>query len=188
MVSTHASHHNTIPCHLCDKFLGSKYLLESHIKTVHEKANISRVLCGDCGKTFKKRRDLMRHVGRVHSDQRFDCKECGKKLVSAEYLLRHFQTYHTGREPMKCPQCEKTFYREINLQIHVRDGPDKLKPFYCDMCQFKCARLNNLNLHRKNTHNRPDKLTKSMLISMVENDQHPSYTRDDLPMISFVYS
>ena len=128
---------------------------------------------------------MMRHVERVHTDQNqtFNCKECGKKLKNQYSLLRHAKTYHSGREPIKCSHCDKSFFEERMLQKHFSDVHDKRKPFYCDICQFQCARLSNLNLHRAKSHNRQDKLTKLMLISMVENDQHPFYTRDDLPMI-----
>merc|ERR1712062_795672 len=103
---------------------------------------------------------------------------CGKKFLTAEYLLKHIKIYHNGREPINCDKCDKSFHDERTLQRHVSDVHDKLKPFYCDICHFQCARLSNLNKHRSNTHKTQDKLTKSLLISMVENDQHPFYTRD----------
>ena len=83
----------------------------------------------------------------------------------------------------KCPQCEKSFYEERQLRKHISDVHLKLKPFYCEGCQFQCARLDNLNLHRRKSHNRQDKMTKALLLSMAENDEHPFYTRDDLEMI-----
>ena len=184
MAERHDSHLNTMACHLCGKFLKNQLLLESHIKTVHEKINSSSALCGDCGKTFKSKHILRRHVDRVHSEQTLNCKECGKKLKNGDSLLKHVRLYHSGREPIKCDKCDKSFYEERTLQKHVSDVHDKLKPFYCDICQFQCARLSNLNLHRRKSHNVQDKLTKLLLISMVENDQHPFYTRDDLPMIA----
>ena len=39
------------------------------------------------------------------------------------------------------------------------------------------------HLYRRKSHNRQDKMTKALLLSMVENDEHPFYTRDDLEMI-----
>lgn len=185
MVQSHASHLNTIPCHLCGKFLKNKYLLQSHIRNIHERANINNNVCEECGKTFGGKAILKRHIERVHSDQTFKCKECGKELQAQDALMKHVRLYHSGREPKPCPhpQCEKSFFEERNLQKHISHVHDKLKPFNCDVCPFQCSRLSNLNLHRRKSHNRHDKLTKTLLISMVENDQHPFYTRDDLPMI-----
>ena len=63
------------------------------------------------------------------------------------------------------------------IQVH-----DKLKPFYCENCQFRSGTVSNLNIHRAKSHQSP-KLSKKNLIEMVETGQHPHYTISDLPMI-----
>ena len=184
MVQTHGVHLNTVPCHLCGKFFKEQSILESHVKTVHEKNPCANALCGDCGQTFRHNHDLQEHQQRVHSDQTFRCNECGKEEKSTRSLRRHIRLKHTGRERgERCVECEKSFYQESQLRKHISDVHHKLKPFYCEGCQFQSARLDNLNLHRRKSHNRQDKMTKALLLSMVENDEHPFYTRDDLEMI-----
>ena len=120
MVQSHATHLNTIPCHLCGKFLKTNYLLQAHIKNIHERNISKNALCGDCGKTFTTKSILRRHIDRMHSDQIFKCNECGKEFRSKDALMKHVRIYHNGREPVKCPQCDKSFQEDRNLQKHIR--------------------------------------------------------------------
>ena len=69
----------------------------------------------------------------------------------------------------------------VALKKHISNVHEKLKPFYCEVCVFRCSRLSNLNVHRK-THSKT-RISKAMLISMVESDEHPFYTKDDLLML-----
>ena len=96
-----------------------------------------------------------------------------------EYFYR---MTHDPRKQHKCDRCEKSFMRPVDLRKHISQVHDKLKPFYCEVCQFKTASLSNLNIHRKNSHARPT-ISKIALIEMVETGQHPFYSLSDIPMI-----
>ena len=96
-----------------------------------------------------------------------------------EYFYR---MTHDPRKQHKCDRCEKSFMRPVDLRKHISQVHDKLKPFYCENCQFKSGTVSNLNIHRMKSHQSP-KLSKKNLIEMVENGQHPHYTISDLPMI-----
>ena len=185
-VREHDSHVNTWPCHICGKFFPTQVYLENHIKNIHETSKPA-VLCGDCGRTFKNKSDMISHVERIHSseDKRYNCKECGAEFGARKSLMAHIRRKHVKpREKTEpCSQCQKTFYTLSQLKKHISDVHDKIKAFHCEECQFQCARMDNLNLHRRKSHNKGN-ITKSMLISMVENDQHPFYTKSDLPMIN----
>ena len=96
-----------------------------------------------------------------------------------EYFYR---MTHDPRKQHKCDRCEKSFMRPVDLRKHISQVHDKLKPFYCESCQFRSGTVSNLNIHRMKSHNSP-KLSKKNLIEMVETGQHPHYTVSDLPMI-----
>ena len=182
MTKQHGSHVNTIPCHICGKLFKTELGLQKHLK-LHE-VNKQQILCGDCGMTFGTKSDMREHVERVHSDKKYICNDCGKELTGKTGWMRHIRTIHVRpREKNEiCSQCQKTFYSLTNLRKHISDVHDKIKAFYCEVCPFKCARMDNLNLHRRKSHNKQN-ITKTMLISMVENDEHPFYTKNDLPML-----
>ena len=162
-------------CHLCGKSFKDKYTLKNHITAVHEKSPSAKALCVDCGKTFSSKHALQVHHERFHSDLSFKCPKCDTEKKNTASLRRHMRNHHTSLERVKCTQCDKSFRQKIKLRKHISDVHDRLKPFYCEECQFQCARLDNLNLHRRKSHNRLDKKNKALLISMVENDQHPFY-------------
>ena len=179
-VEVHRSHVNTVPCEVCGKCFKSRITRDNHVKKTHEKTAESH-LCGECGKTFNCKRNLVLHTERHHSNTEFACRDCGAVFRCRKDLNGHVNRKHTERvKTEKCEQCEKEFYSRQELKKH-RNVHQSLKPFYCEVCAFKCSRLSNLNTHRK-SHNKA-KITKPMLINMVENDQHPFYTRDDLEMI-----
>ena len=185
MVAIHNSHINTVPCHICGKFFKEQFNLEIHIKNIHERSKAA-VLCGVCGKTFKCNADMLSHMESFHSEEKnYKCKDCEAEFKTKKSLMRHIRKLHLKlREKTEtCSQCQKTFYTLPQLKKHISDVHDKIKAFHCEECQFQCARMDNLNLHRRKSHNKKN-LTKTMLISMVENDEHPFYTKNDLPMIN----
>ena len=182
MVGTHNSHANTIRCDQCGKFFKSFETLDKHKRLLHDNS-FRNHLCGHCSKILKRKADLIDHVQRHHSDKKFPCQECGKTFSTNKDLLKHIRRNHTEREKCEqCGQCELKFYDVEGLRNHVISVHDKVKPWYCEVCQFKSARLGNLNEHRRKTHSEGN-ITRKMLIEMVEKDLHPFYVRKDLAMI-----
>ena len=181
MVEVHSTHINALPCDVCGKCFKSRGTLENHRKKVHENSHEEH-LCVECGKIFNSKRNLVLHFERHHSNKEFVCHDCEAIFRSRKDLREHIKRRHTVREKTeKCTRCDKDFYSTVALKKHISNVHEKVKPFYCEVCVFRCSRLSNLNVHRK-THNK-DRISKAMLISMVENEEHPFYSKDDLPML-----
>jgi len=87
-----------------------------------------------------------------------------------------------SQETTQVWQMWEILHETCDLRKHISQVHDKLKPFYCENCQFRSGTVSNLNIHRMKSHQSP-KLSKKNLIEMVENGQHPRYTISDLPMI-----
>ena len=142
MVELHGAHVNTLPCHICGIFLKNQPSLDYHVKRHH---NSKTILCVDCGRTFKSKSDMITHVERMHSDTKYICPmpECGSEFRAKISMRAHIRRRH-GKPREKgeiCSQCQKAFYTLSNLKKHISDVHDKLKAFFCEECQFKCARL-----------------------------------------------
>ncbi|XP_039526282.1 zinc finger protein GLIS3 isoform X3 [Pimephales promelas] len=94
----------------------------------------------DCGAVFGPRDELVKHIEKVHVDQRkgedFTCfwAACPRKHkpFNARYKLLIHMRVHSGEKPNKCSfeGCQKAFSRLENLKIHLRSHTGE-KPYVC---------------------------------------------------------
>jgi len=52
-------------------------------------------------------------------DGKYECLLCGTSYANIGNIKRHMNA-HAGIKPFQCDQCEKTFTRKLNLQMHVK--------------------------------------------------------------------
>ncbi|XP_061485162.1 zinc finger protein GLIS3 isoform X2 [Rhineura floridana] len=94
----------------------------------------------DCSATYDQQEDLVRHIEKIHIDQRkgedFTCFWAGcprrYKPFNARYKLLIHMRVHSGEKPNKCTfeGCKKAFSRLENLKIHLRSHTGE-KPYLC---------------------------------------------------------
>ncbi|XP_010791842.1 zinc finger protein GLIS1 [Notothenia coriiceps] len=94
----------------------------------------------DCSATYCSQEELVRHIEKVHIDQRkgeeFSCfwASCVRrnKPFNARYKLLIHMRVHSGEKPNKCmfEGCLKAFSRLENLKIHLRSHTGE-KPYIC---------------------------------------------------------
>lgn len=77
-------------CKTCDKIFNTKYRLEQHILTVHEK---KRFKCDQCPRKYARPSLLKYHKKVVHSEEVI-CELCHKASKNKLALLMHKRTYH----------------------------------------------------------------------------------------------
>lgn len=94
-----------------------------------------------CDGLYSEQDDLVRHIEKVHIDQRkaddlYICywKDCSRqrRAFNARYKLVIHMRVHSGEKPNKCtfPGCNKAFSRLENLKIHMRSHTGE-KPYLC---------------------------------------------------------
>ncbi|XP_068111862.1 zinc finger protein 383-like isoform X2 [Hyperolius riggenbachi] len=96
-------------------------------------------------KTTKSAEQKVGVVKRNCAEKEYSCSECGKHYKSKEFLHRHM-TRHLGRDHIQCPECDKTFTDQQSLQTHVRVHTGE-RPFTCSECGKGFANTTNLQIH-----------------------------------------
>lgn len=86
-------------------------------------------LCNICGKEFKTRRTLTRHLNKHNNIKPYACRYCDNKL-STPYSLKMHERIHTNEKPHPCTICTKAFRTSFQLLHHIRRH-SKILPFVC---------------------------------------------------------
>ncbi|XP_045394119.1 zinc finger protein 92 homolog [Lemur catta] len=103
--------------------------------------------CPDCGRLFRRSFALLEHA-RIHSGEKpYACGECGKAFTRSSNLIKH-QVIHSGEKPYACPDCGKLFRRSFALLEHARIHSGE-RPYACPECGKAFSRSSNLIEHQR---------------------------------------
>jgi len=77
-----------------------------------------RCTMAGCGKTFKQRVDMRRHLNIHFNNGKFPCSDCDRRFVYQCYLTVH-RRCHSKKESFECGVCHKRFARKQRLLSHL---------------------------------------------------------------------
>lgn len=89
----------------------------------------------------------------------FTCRLCQEKCVDGEHVQKHFLSYHSGRLPFKCSNCNSEFESELKESKHkcVKMSTEE---FECVLCSKKLPTYNHLYFHINKEHIQKDSICK----------------------------
>ncbi|KAI6103846.1 hypothetical protein EV401DRAFT_692535 [Pisolithus croceorrhizus] len=88
----------------------------------------NKIVCGQCGKTFKSNEALQAHAGAKHSGGQ-NCGVCQHKAASAASLEAHVNEVH------RCAVCRDGIVRDAKtLDAHM---VEHTHPFLCEICETR---------------------------------------------------
>lgn len=136
-------------CHKCGRRY-SREDLETHSRGCD--GTPVPFVCPECKKEFRFMAKLRNHmkIHLKHEDMEFQCDICDYKTPFFGYLEKHMGAMHdkTREKTVACPDCQKLFYTNSNMQNHVKYSCITRDPHSCDVCGKTVKSLDALRRHK----------------------------------------
>lgn len=119
----------TSECSICQKVFSNERI-KFHMK-LHE---MPSMMCDQCGRVFRHRTALEKHIVGRHIDERnFTCSKCAKRFKKLSVLRQHEQTHDEIRVYVQCHVCHMMMLvKSLKLHMEIRHGDKyKEKPAIC---------------------------------------------------------
>ncbi|XP_063696575.1 zinc finger protein 180-like [Culicoides brevitarsis] len=157
------------PCETCGKVCSSKYNLNMHIITIHEKRGRN---CRWCPRIVPldeweehKAMEKEKHGVRVPTT----CDVCGATFTSKDSAANHRRNFHRNII-LECPLCPKTFNSSTALSQHKAFKHTE-KRFECAYCNKKYAYRYEAKKHMTKKHKiEKDEITEDSIIEHKASD------------------
>lgn len=100
----------------------SVVLSSAQVRSVSDSSRIKKPHgCTECGRAFKERGNLNKHILSVHEKQKLhQCERCNKRFSFRDGLLRHMNQVHGNERRFSCTICSQSFKQLTHLTKHVR--------------------------------------------------------------------
>ncbi|XP_041665157.1 zinc finger protein 436-like [Cheilinus undulatus] len=150
-----------------------------------------RYHCSECGRIYKMKKQLMKHMILHSGEKPVSCSKCGKMFSRRGYLTKHMREHleekpgqsecgkeidrtnhmlvHTRQKFFSCTVCGKTFICKASLARHRRTHSGG-KRFGCSICGKTFDSMGELDKHRR-THSRKKPFRCSECVFPVEVHQ-----------------
>ena len=156
------------PCEKCGKLFSQFATSKKHC--VIKRSGDLGAVCPICGKKLKKKRNLKRHISKVHDPNKsykpqntsapapIKCPECGKEYTAKNKLTEHRQRKHglarKDGQLFNCTECDFAHYSMSRVKAHVTvtHRPQGTNVFSCSICNIIYKSASGLRKHKRSVH------------------------------------
>ena len=137
-------------CQYCGKFMKCKNSLFGHVRQFHSQT-ITLYACDQCGRKFRQKGNLKKHI-LTHSDNKtFKCQYCVDKSFKYPEQLRRHQLWHTEGQRFQCEFCKRKFVMQFELRKHMRIFHSGIM-YMCEYCFTECRHFHTMKRHLYRRH------------------------------------
>lgn len=92
-----------------------------HMKTVHKETD-ENFQCDLCGRVYKTKQAISKHVRNIHRSNHVPCPVCGKIFRTKELLQKHSKYHDETKRSFMCQYCPEKpgWYTNVALKRHQR--------------------------------------------------------------------
>lgn len=129
-------------CDQCSQTFVSLYLKKRHMR-YHKKYT-----CLDCRVEFNHWSKYQKHLKEDHKRDEFICNDCGRSFKKRCHIVRHVKIHAGNMKTFMCPyeNCERSYSRNSNLKQHILvKHMDVLHE--CTICHSRLSTKAKLNYH-----------------------------------------
>ncbi|XP_053669604.1 transcription factor grauzone-like [Anopheles marshallii] len=148
LLRAHMQMHVKQQCKVCQKVLSNRNSLKVHIAQVHSGDGIQ--ICATCGKMFRTKQAMDRHVKLYHQPQLVNweqCGQCDKWFDCNQNLRKHIRLIHDQRGSFPCDKCTHQSITRRALSHHKNRIHKQKQPFECEQCGKKLNSKFSLREH-----------------------------------------
>ena len=138
-------------CDYCDLKFKFNRSLKSHLAAAH----------GRDTKTEEVNRDAGKAQARDRSEDEYHCETCGKRFKQKTHLTRHVESLHLGIK-YPCKLCDYRASQISNLVTHTETVHEK-KLYTCKLCPFEARTRFSVRVHAREVHKGQKGINKKTL-------------------------
>ncbi|XP_028028717.1 zinc finger protein 233-like isoform X3 [Bombyx mandarina] len=138
---------NDYTCNVCHRTYASQPLVSQHYRFVHLKRRPKNRKCPHCDQRIPGHLRAY-HLADAHGIPAPTCGICGKRYRYNCHLVQHQKKVHMGEKSAVCGVCDKGFFNDVSLKLHMMTHSDERK-HECGHCGRRFRWESNLKDHVK---------------------------------------